>query len=415
MKLQIEVWLDGQNFNTNSNSLFNESIRAYKASAYKAGLLFSYLGFLTVIKERIIRSTMPPGTPPGLWTHIQRGIQNEEKWDAAVFDAIKQKDPVPVFILPDTIRRDVEYWKDRRNDCAHFKVEDIGAHHVDCFWSFLQTNLPKFVVNGGLANLMLKIERHYDQRYTPANSDITDLVLEIGNILKPGELHDFFVALTDSAVTLIWDADSTIFNIILENYQNHVAAAVVDFFKADDQRLYFFVADHPTKIPILNLDAAQVRRLWYDQLFSDRRNHFHAYATLLNNRLIPAQDINAAHRRVISRIMQQKPEDVHIYNTLKVHGFYDVWKQVLFPENGYGFKQANANIHAIIHYLENEQVDEQIVKSLFAINNMPLAPRIHLDKLETFLPANPAVKDNIVRISLEAGLDITANLAFLQN
>lgn len=415
MNLQIEAWLSGQHFNKNSQSLFNESIRAYKASAYKAALLFSYLGFLTVLKERIIRSPIPPGIPQGLWTHIQRGIQNEEKWDAAVFDSTQQKDPAPVFILTDTIRRDVSYWKDRRNDCAHFKVEDIGAHHVDCFWSFLQTNLPKFVVNGGLANLMLRIERHYDQRYTTANSDITDLVREIGNILMPAELNDFFVALTDSNATLIWDADSTIFNSILENYQDHVAAAVIDYIKADARRLYFFVADYPAKIPLLNLNADQIRSLWYTQLFSDRRNHFHAYATLLNNRLIPAQDMRTAHNRVISRISQQRPEEQHIYNTLKANGFYDVWKQVLFPAAGYGFAQANQNTPAIICYLETEVVDAQIVSSLFATNSKPLPARVHAERLQAFLAGKPEIKDAILTISVEQGMDIPANLAFLQN
>ncbi|MGN2663036.1 hypothetical protein [Bacillus altitudinis] len=59
MKLEIEQWLDQQNFNEDINSLFEESITCYKASAYRASFLFSFLGFQSVIKERILKAEMP--------------------------------------------------------------------------------------------------------------------------------------------------------------------------------------------------------------------------------------------------------------------------------------------------------------------------------------------------------------------
>lgn len=51
MKLKFEEWLVEQEIDkdTEVNDLFLEGITCYKASAYRAALLFSFLGFQTVI------------------------------------------------------------------------------------------------------------------------------------------------------------------------------------------------------------------------------------------------------------------------------------------------------------------------------------------------------------------------------
>src|ERR1700744_4242957 len=121
MKLQFEKWLETHTTSSNAMELFTESLKSYKAGAYKAGLLYSYLGFMTIVKERILTAAIPPGIAAGDWTNIQNKVTNVEHWDTNVYDAIQKYQPSPVFPITDTIRREVGYWKDRRNDCAHFK------------------------------------------------------------------------------------------------------------------------------------------------------------------------------------------------------------------------------------------------------------------------------------------------------
>ena len=61
MNLKIEKWIIDQKLSKKVTPLFDEAIKSYKASAYKAALLFSYLGFMTILKERIINAQLPPG------------------------------------------------------------------------------------------------------------------------------------------------------------------------------------------------------------------------------------------------------------------------------------------------------------------------------------------------------------------
>jgi len=63
MKLQLEQWLDDQTLSSESQSCFEESFICYKVAAYKAALLFGYLGFLTTIRDRILQSRSPEGIP----------------------------------------------------------------------------------------------------------------------------------------------------------------------------------------------------------------------------------------------------------------------------------------------------------------------------------------------------------------
>ncbi len=63
MRLPIEDWLSSQELSRESEGLFRESITCYKASAYRAAFLFSFLAFQTVIRDRIVNAQVPTGIP----------------------------------------------------------------------------------------------------------------------------------------------------------------------------------------------------------------------------------------------------------------------------------------------------------------------------------------------------------------
>jgi hypothetical protein len=54
-----------------SKRLMEEAFTCYKASAYRASLLFSYLGFQTILKERVLSSNKPDLIPLKLWQSSQ--------------------------------------------------------------------------------------------------------------------------------------------------------------------------------------------------------------------------------------------------------------------------------------------------------------------------------------------------------
>jgi hypothetical protein len=69
---------------------------------------------------------------------------------------------------------------------------EITYAHVESFYSFLVSNLPKVTLEGGKDALLNKIQRHYDTMYTPANTDVSPLVREITYAVSKVELPDFF-------------------------------------------------------------------------------------------------------------------------------------------------------------------------------------------------------------------------------
>ncbi|MGI4821966.1 MAG: hypothetical protein ACRYFV_12220 [Janthinobacterium lividum] len=142
-KLSLEKWLDRQQLSRNANLLFSDAIKCYKAEAYRASLLFSYLAFITVLKERLLGATEPGLLPAGHWQRLLDKLQDEDRWEGATFDATQEKEVIgagkvktkdAIFSINDNLGTQIKYWKDRRNDCAHFKDNEITTYHVASFW-----------------------------------------------------------------------------------------------------------------------------------------------------------------------------------------------------------------------------------------------------------------------------------------
>jgi predicted metal-dependent RNase len=94
--------------------------------------MFSYLAFLTFLKETIIKSNKPASINQSRWDSILNDLQNDDKWEKRVFEELTNSS-TPIFNIKEDIRQQIKYWKDRRNDCAHFKDNEIDAHHVESF------------------------------------------------------------------------------------------------------------------------------------------------------------------------------------------------------------------------------------------------------------------------------------------
>ncbi len=209
MKLYIENWIDDNKYTENVCTLFKDAITSYKSGAYRPSLLFSYLGFMTILKERIISSNKPNLFPQCQWDSIIKKVLNEDTWEAAVFDATQQQGQFdqttkvctkdPVFNLNDNIRIQIKYWKDRRNDCAHYKDNIIDTYHVESFWAFIKSNLPKITIEGGVQSLLNKISKHFDPTLTPPNKDITQLVKEVESSIETKKLKEFWNLLLDNS------------------------------------------------------------------------------------------------------------------------------------------------------------------------------------------------------------------------
>jgi len=192
MKLPFEEWVEKQEISNEAKELFSEAIKCYKISAYRGSLLISYLGFQSIIKERVLSSQKPDDITEDLWENIHRKLLNDDAWDQMVYETIQRKHPREVFILNDDIRNQITYWKNRRNDCAHSKNNEISYTHVENFWLFIQSNHSKFMVNGSKEALLNKIKIHFDVSLTPPNKDVSPIINEIQYAVSISEMETFF-------------------------------------------------------------------------------------------------------------------------------------------------------------------------------------------------------------------------------
>lgn len=88
------------------------------------------------------------------------------------------------------------------------------ASHVEAFWSFIMDNINKIVVAESENNLLIKIEHHFDETFTPLETDITPLVLEIP---KSVDLPNFRTFLMTSLSIIRKAQEETLFYYLFDD------------------------------------------------------------------------------------------------------------------------------------------------------------------------------------------------------
>ncbi len=202
MKLHFETWLDTQKISTEAQASFDESFICFKVGAYRAALIFSYIGFMNVIADRILNAKRPSPFPSD-WGKLQDSVnatKSPDGWETETFKVViipkivnKKDNPERVFNLSDDLRKQVEYWRARRNDCAHSKPNLIPAAYVESFYAFLESNLGKFAVDGSKLQMQKKILECFDPDHTPNKDEkLQDTIRhELPNSLGKPEYLEF--------------------------------------------------------------------------------------------------------------------------------------------------------------------------------------------------------------------------------
>lgn len=373
MKLEIENWVLNKGYSNNIRKLFSESVICYRNGAYRASLIFSYIGFLTIIKETIVKAQQPNGFTAPEWNNLISKINNDDLWEKEVYEALIRSTK-PVFPLNEDIRLQMRYWKDRRNDCAHFKYNEIESQHTESFWSFIKSNVPKMTVEGGMETLLNKFDDHFDDTKTPPNSDFTHLVKEIENSILSSELHDFFKKLKVRIDgRRWWYSDSDVLKVyskILDITDTKIQESLIDYLKQDDRDIKFLSA-FPDKILQLNYSQADIRTLWKSHIYdkSSNINAFNILAGLFRHNLIPKEQIEEANREMFNHFNQtdyhKLPESKDI-DILKANNFFEtVYKISILEKNLNDFMWVNSKCDLIISFIENYPVNINTVKCVF--------------------------------------------------
>lgn len=412
MKTRIEIWIEEQKFTIQIQKLFEESIICYKHGAYRASLLFSYLGFITHIKEVLVKSNNPNSVNIGRWNNIQNEIQDDDKWEKRVFEELTNSSN-PIFDIKEDLRQQIKYWKDRRNDCAHFKSNDIENHTIETFWSFLRSNLAKITVEGGKASLINKFNTHFDLTKTPPNTNFDHLILEIHSAVDLVDFDSFLDDLGNEIDRYGFYDDKIvhIHNKILEFCSADYKLKLVSYLKTNKLDIDF-IGSYVDKINALDYSESDIRQLWKKRIFkaNNRRYVFIVYAALLRNGMIPQNQLKEAFLQLFDKYEQtgySMPSDIQTKSMLTNQILGEIiFKQAIEEDDLSTFMWVNSKCDFISFYIENFPLKKETVMSLCKMPTRSNYSYWLEEKLKNMFSDNQHKKTEFNNIATQNGLSI---------
>lgn len=308
--------------------ILNDAIRCYRHGIARPALMLSYIAFIQAVKNNLLNSERPDGFKEVRWNAAMKNLRNDTKWDTEVIECIKKRsngDADPAFFdLPDTLRDDVCYWRNRRNDCAHYKDSEITLSHVSAFWTFMMDNYNKFTPIGSLQQSINDYKRHYDISLTPKGTNTDKIFKRLCLAIKStSDLRHF---LSETYPKMDFNPQCDLLHDLL--VEGHHKEMVISFLKGDIKRLRAYLGAKPKDVSlILGDDATLTRKLWYDdcRLFAQYLN---VYAEMLRARMIPNAEIKESlglyleHEYKRGHLFIENEDD---FNVLMENGLYDIF------------------------------------------------------------------------------------------
>ena len=417
MKLPFETWVREHSPTPEASVAFNEAVSTYKTGAYRAALVFSYVGMCLCLRLRLLSATCPTGFPQSLWSEIQRNLNDENKWDATVFDCTQMKAPKDVFFVEDDLRRQMKYWKDRRNDCAHFKNNEIGAPHVEAFWMFLQSNLGRWVPNGSEEDLLDRMVRHFDPNITPQGADVTQIVKMIPQAVPQTSLRSFFVQLTKrlprdrEIFGTNFDNIVSVLDAVFKTLDQVVTDSASAFLRENHEVLLHLLRKCPIYCATLRGQPELVRRMWRELLFGGWADDTPVFAALLRNGLIPDEQIEESVSWIVDKARGEGPMAMDNQTLARV-GFWDVLERRAFAEQAIvDFTWANNKAPMIARLLEERPLDSTTASTILEVFSKHNHSWAVCDVLRRVLSDNPSKRTDLEEAATEAMMEMPCCIA----
>lgn len=331
MKIYFENWLDNSNLPAHAKNLFVEAVTCYKNNANRAALLLSYIGFIEIIRKRLLESPQPSEISVSEWNAKLHLLSDDNIAEQNVFELLLRSDN-KYFKLSDSIRNQIRYWRDRRNDCAHLKRNSISNSHVEAFWSFLMDNINKIVVCGSEENLLTKISHHFDETYTPLDTDFTPLVHEIPLAVELPNFHSFLIsaleiihkAQDDTWFYYLFD-DARFVYTIMKDLNDDYGEIAKNIILSDSVLQENLFHSCPEYLIYFKNDNEYIRSTWKTNLAKSPTQK--CAAILLRNSLIPQNELKEfIHDCVFLNENSIPKDDDFIY--LSAYGYREVINEI---------------------------------------------------------------------------------------
>lgn len=308
--------------------ILNGAIRCYRHGIARPALMLSYIAFIQAVRNNLLNSEMPSGFKKARWDVCMNNLRNEGKWDSEVVDCIKKRangaDDPAFFELPDTLRDDVCFWRNRRNDCAHYKDSEITLSHVAAFWVFMMDNYNRFTPIGSLMQSVNDYKRHYNLSITPRDASSDKIFKRLCLAIKTEDDLLQFLRETDSCMQYEEQVQLLHDLLMNERHKDKVISLLIGKLK----RVKMYLVLKPTDVSIiLGNNPEMTRKFWYEDflLFASCAN---VYVEMLRAKMIPQGEIKESLEMLLKHEYKRGAFNVdrsEDFNVLKENGLYDIF------------------------------------------------------------------------------------------
>lgn len=304
--------------------ILNDAIRCYRNGIARPALMLSYIAFIQAVRDNLLKSDMPKGFNEPRWKACMSKLRQENVWDEQVISCIKCRDNPPYFELTDSLRDDVCFWRNRRNDCAHYKDSEITLSHVAAFWVFIMDNYNKFTPIGSLMQSVNDYKRHYNVSITPKGTSTEVIFKRLCLAIKTEDDLLLFLKETDSCME--YEEQAQLLHDLLMDERHK--SKVISLLTVKLKRVKMYLALKPADVSVvLGNNPEMTRKFWYEDfmLFASCAN---VYVEMLRAKMIPQGEIKESldmflkHEYKRSAFYLDNPED---FNVLKENGLYDIF------------------------------------------------------------------------------------------
>ena len=304
--------------------ILNDAIRCYRNGIARPALMLSYIAFIQAVRDNLLKSDMPKGFNEPRWKACMSKLRQENAWDEQVISCIKCRDNPTYFELTDSLRDDVCFWRNRRNDCAHYKDSEITLSHVAAFWVFIMDNYNKFTPIGSLMQSVNDYKRHYNVSITPKGTSTEVIFKRLCLAIKTEDDLLLFLKETDSCME--YEEQAQLLHDLLMDERHK--SKVISLLTVKLKRVKMYLALKPADVSVvLGNNPEMTRKFWYEDfmLFASCAN---VYVEMLRAKMIPQGEIKESldmflkHEYKRSAFYLDNPED---FNVLKENGLYDIF------------------------------------------------------------------------------------------
>lgn len=419
--LPIEAWANEQDLPREARDMLDEAILCYKVGAYRASMVFSYLAWSAAIRGRLLAARAPTNYPAAKWVALMKRLRNDDDRDAAMFEATQSKAPSPIFGVSDDLRDQVKYWKNRRNDCAHSKTNEIDAAYTETFWLFFRSNYGGFAVIGSAEELLARIRAHFDPNVTPPDTPCDALVRAIPGAIQVAHLDTFCDEFHES-MNPVGTTPSAKLVRLLRGNRNEIRFIRAVFAHGTIQTCEAFgrmIEKHRnlhrrvlTSAPALHSQVpgspAIVRSMWRKQ------GGARLLANLLRVDAIPQAEFREANNHVILESLGPPELSAIDDQVLGQAGFWQEFELLAFTKSKIDeFGWSNDNRAFIVWYLQTHPLSDVAVKAICGVFSGTPYPTRCKDALEAFFKSSTLKRTEFRTIAARIGATLPPDLPSL--